>query len=212
MQITGGTLRLNVASGNMPTVGAGVTATVASGATLELAGPVSALTDATTNVQRVDISDAGTVVADSGAVQQVGGIDGSGTVQSNASSSLTANHITAGSLVIGGDATHSAIVAIAASDSSGNPMTTTGFALAGSLAAGNAFGGDTISSSSLLGAGDGANAAAIALGGESFGSESLGSGSLGGVAAVPEPSSLLLIVLGLLGGLAGVRRGRKGKR
>ena len=97
VQVAGGTLKLNLAAGSSPTVGVGATATVAAGATLELAGPVSALTDATTNVHRVDITDnSGTILADSGATQQVGGIDGTGNVQVNTGASLTANHITAG--------------------------------------------------------------------------------------------------------------------
>ncbi len=205
VQITGGTLKLNLASGNSPVVSTGVTATVASGATLELAGPVSALTDATTNLHRVDITNnAGTVLADSGAVQQVGGIDGTGNVQVNSAASLTANHITATSLVIGGDANHAAVVTIAASNADGTPMATSGFAVADALTAGASFGSGALSSSSLLAADGGSSSPAVSLDGGN-----LGGGSLSGTGAVPEPSSLLLMGIGLLGGLFCVSAGSK---
>ena len=70
----------------------------------------------------------------SGGNQIVGAIDGNGTVQVNAGASLTANLITAGALVIGGDAANSAVLNIAASDTNGDPTASTGFAVAGSLA------------------------------------------------------------------------------
>jgi autotransporter-associated beta strand protein len=58
----------------------------------------------------------------SGVNQIVGGIDGMGNLQCDSSSSLTANHITLVSLVIGGTADAPARVTIAASDASGNPL------------------------------------------------------------------------------------------
>ena len=51
-----------------------------------------------------------------------GGIEGPGNLTVNAGSSLTANHIVQGALVIGGTAGSPATVTIAASDSSGNPL------------------------------------------------------------------------------------------
>ena len=66
------------------------------------------------------------------------------------SDSLTADHITAGSLVIGGDASSSALVTIAASDTNGDPTAASGFALAGSLTPSARFASGTLSSSSLL--------------------------------------------------------------
>ena len=108
-------------------VGSGVTADVSGSGTLELAGSVSALgttivaARATVKVE----STASTLLVSTGN-QQVGGIDGSGTVQisppTGQSDSLTADHITAGSLILGGDATSSAVVTIAASNPDGTSM------------------------------------------------------------------------------------------
>jgi hypothetical protein len=61
----------------------------------------------------------------SGTNKVVGNIDGSGTTQVNAGSDLTANHIIQNSLLIGGVAGSPALVTIAASDASGNPLTLT---------------------------------------------------------------------------------------
>ena len=74
-------------------------------------------------------------------------------MQLNAATSLTADHIMAGSLVIGGDATNSALVTIAASNPDGSPTASTGFALAGSLASDSAssgFAGNGLSAADLL--------------------------------------------------------------
>jgi hypothetical protein len=51
-----------------------------------------------------------------------GGIDGAGAISVNSGSSLTTGHIVQSSLVIGGTAGTPAVVAIAASDASGNPL------------------------------------------------------------------------------------------
>ena len=112
-----GTLKLNVASAQAANVSVGttVTATVASGATLELAGSVSALADPTALIasgtdssptQRAEVQNSGTVQVDNGATQQVGGIDGSGSVivsdtTGATPTSLTADHINQTLLVIG---------------------------------------------------------------------------------------------------------------
>ena len=53
----------------------------------------------------------------------VSGIEGAGDLTVGAGSSLTASHIIQGALVIGGTAEIPAVVTIAASDSSGNPLT-----------------------------------------------------------------------------------------
>ena len=133
-----GTLRVNATTGS-PSVGSGVTANLAAGATLELAGTVSALGTATA-ADRVAIGSlaADTTVLASGGDQQVGGIDHIATVEVASAASLTADHISAGALVIGGEASHSATLTIAASDANGNPTATAGFALAGSLTDGAA--------------------------------------------------------------------------
>jgi autotransporter-associated beta strand protein len=59
----------------------------------------------------------------SGVNQVVGGIDGSGSLIVNSGGNFTANHIVLGALVIGGTASAPAVVTIAPSDASGNPLT-----------------------------------------------------------------------------------------
>ncbi len=84
LAINGGVVKFNVSSGPV-TVGSGVTATVASGAQLELAGSVAALAAGSGRVDIVNSSAAPGVLV-SGTNQQVGGIDGSGNTSINAGS------------------------------------------------------------------------------------------------------------------------------
>ena len=199
-------MRINAATGSA-SVGTNVTANLSGSGTLELAGAVSAL-GTTTAANRVDVAmnDPTTTLLVSGGNQQVGGIDGSGTVQINAGTSLTANHVTAGALVIGGDAANSATLTIAASATDGSPLASGGFALAGSLTAGASPGDAAAGSSSLMGG------AAASIGGASLGGSSAAGAGLGaGVAAVPEPSAIVLLALGLLCCLL-VAVGRRGSR
>ena len=72
-----GTLRFDVMSGG-PTIAAGATASVDVGATLELAGAVSALSSGPNRVKIINNSSAPGVLV-SGTNQKVGNIDGSGT-------------------------------------------------------------------------------------------------------------------------------------
>jgi autotransporter-associated beta strand protein len=197
-----GTLRFNNTSG-AATIGTGVTATVASGATLELAGSVSNLSSPAAAADRVHIINnsqqaAGGSLLVSGTNQHVGAIDGTGDTVINDGGSLTANHIVQNALVIGGSAGNLATVTIAASDPSGNPLAASGgLALGGSLSSGAPFGAGVDPSSSFL-AGGGAS-------GDNLGSSLGGVGS--GGAAVPEPSTLLLLALGSLAFLgASLRR------
>ena len=122
IQVGGGVLRFKVASGSAA-VGTGVTATVAPGATLELAGSVSALS---AGANRANISNNSQAAAGglliSGTNQQVGAIDGSGNLVVGSDASLTANHIIQNALIIGGTTGHLATVTIAASDSAGKSM------------------------------------------------------------------------------------------
>ena len=139
-------------------VGTGVTATVASAATLELDGTTSALTDATTTTNRVNIANSGNLNVGNAAVtpttvQQVGAIDGTGNTNVADGSQLTANHIIQGALVIGSAGASPSVVTIAASDSNGNPLGTgSALAVAGSLAPSDSFAAASGSSSSLSGA------------------------------------------------------------
>jgi autotransporter-associated beta strand protein len=200
--VLGGTLKFNVTSGT-PSVGAGATATVAAGATLELAGTVSAL--GRTGGSRVHLVNNGTAsgVIVSGTNQVVGGIDGTGTIQVNAGSDLTANHIVQSALVIGGASGSPARVTIDASDALGNPLDSARGAPLGQSSDGTpissltpsglpraessgTFGADSFPSSNML-AGAGSSPSDLNPG-----------GNLGGsAAAVPEPTTLLLALLGL---------------
>ncbi len=190
INVNTGTLRFNNAVG-AATIGAGVTATVASGATLELAGSISDLSSPTTPLTRAHVINnskqvSGGSLLVSGTNQQVGAIDGTGDTVVNAGASLTANHIIQNALVIGGTSTSAAKVTIGASDASGNPLAS-GLALAGSLAPSDPFGSGTSSSLAANGSKE--------AGGSSLG----GTSGLGGSSsAVPEPSTLLLLALGSL--------------
>ncbi len=113
--IDGGRLRFEVNAGS-PSVGSGVKVTVSPGATLELAGTISALGSAGGNGAHI-INDSiaqGLVV--SGSHQVVGAIDGSGSTMINAGSDLTADHIVQDALVIEGTAASHAMLTIASSN------------------------------------------------------------------------------------------------
>ena len=184
--VSAGTLKFAITSGT-PSVGAAATATVAAGATLELAGTVSDLGRAGGNRAHIVNNSTAPGVVVSGTHQVVGAIDGSGTVQVNAGSDLTANHIVQTALVIGGASGNIGRVTIDPSDASGNPLNqSTENALIGSPVPSTSFGGDSLGSSSPL-AGDGS----------SSNLPSGGSNLDGSTAAVPEPGTLLLALLGL---------------
>src|SRR5207253_2797072 len=108
--VNSGKLRFNNAAGPA-TVGTGVAVNVNNNAILELTGSNSALSDgaAAHSAQIVNNSTASAGLLVSGINQRVGNVDGSGTTQVETGSDLTVNHIVQGALVIGGDATHSAI-------------------------------------------------------------------------------------------------------
>jgi formylglycine-generating enzyme len=189
--VSAGTLKFNITSGT-PTISAGATATVASGATLELAGSVSALGAAGGNRTHISNDSTAPGLLVSGIHQVVGGIDGAGSVQVNAGSDVTADHIVQSALVIGGAAGSPALVTIDASDANGNPLAqSSGLALAGSLASNNAF-GEIVNPAGL---GDGLAS------GDLGSAASLPSSSPGGAgsSAVPEPSTIALFAIALAG-------------
>ncbi len=179
-------------------------ASVAAGATLELAGSVSALGPAGLAAgSRPLIKNDGTLsVTNPGSVQVVGGIEGgdagTGVTSVAAGASLTADHIIQAALVVGGDQDFGGSVTISPSDNLGDPLgavllsgvsdskypdsAATGLSLAATpFAAGNATG---------------------------FGAYSLGGKALGGESVVPEPASqaLLLIGAGIVAAAAGQSR------
>ena len=184
------TLRFKPTSG-AASVGTGVTATVASGATLELAGTVSALSTGANRVNVTNNSNSPGLFV-SGTNQQVGNIDGSGTTQVNAGSDLTADHIIQSALIIGGAAGNPALVTIDASDANGNPLgQPSGIDLAGSLSASGPFGEGVISSTSMSSFATDSTDLAVPAAANSVG--------IGNASQVPEPSTLLLALLAVLG-------------
>ncbi len=196
-------------SANSASIGSGATATVTSGATLELAGTASALSDGTSvhavNVVNNSAASAGGLLASSPTTQIVGAITGSGNTVVGASAGLTANSIIQNSLTIGSGGTFT----LAPSDANGNPMVSVaaalgeqgssndGLVLAGSLTPSSSF---PAGSGSLLGgSAEGSSALAPSLGGGIAGS---------GVSAVPEPSSIALALFGLAAAAMVARRRR----
>ena len=191
------------------TIGSGVTATVASGATLELTGAVSALSSPASAASRVNVinnsqqtSGGSFSVTGVGSNQQVGAISGSGDTVVSGGANLTANSIVQNALVIGGDMTNAGLVTIAASDASGNPLSSGGgLAAASSLSPSASLGGGSSSASDLA-----------SSGADGFSSANEGPASaspVGGASAVPEPSSWLLLVIAASASLALARRRRR---
>ncbi len=175
------TLRFKPTAG-AASVASGVTASVAAGATLELAGTVSALSSGPNRVNIANNSSSAGIVV-SGTHQQVGNIDGSGTTQVNAGSDLTADHIIQSALIIGGAAGSPAVVTIDASDTAGNPLISS---LVGSLASTDTFG--TYGSFVDSAVSDSTSAALL--------NPADGSSATAGQAGVPEPASLTLLIIG----------------
>ncbi len=198
LTVTAGTLRFGLASGTA-TVGAGVQATVSGAGTIELAGAASALSSGVHRANVLDSSSALVGLLVSGTNQQVGNIDGSGTTQINPGSDLTANHIIQAALVIGGTASSRGTVTIAPSDSGGNPLGQIDVEPTRIVTFSNV---DSQPASPLSGGGS-STASLLVPGADVLGSDPVSdgvtadSGTLtSGPAAVPEPSALLLIILG----------------
>jgi hypothetical protein len=126
LAVNGGAVRFNLTSGSA-IIGTGVTAAVAAGSTLELAGTVSALSSSAAAADRVNIINSSLATGGgllvSGKNQQVGAITGTGNLTLNPGSSLTANSVRQAAIIIGGSAGNLARLTIAASDSSGNSFT-----------------------------------------------------------------------------------------
>ncbi len=156
------TLTLNVSPG-AASIGSNVMATVASGATLELAGSVSNLSSGTapsalpgaqpsaqpadaqfpdahpsllTAPFKTSLFNSGLIVI-SGINQIVGGIDGPGTTDIKPGAHLTVDHINQRSLIIEGTSGNNGVLTIDASDASGrslaDPSVSTGLVLTNSL-------------------------------------------------------------------------------
>ena len=100
--VSGGTLRFNVSSGGS-SLGPGTFVSISGGATLELAGTVSALGQSV-NIANNSQSADGLLVS-SAVNQNVGSVTGSGNIVVNAGASLTAYQIVQNSLTIGSGST-----------------------------------------------------------------------------------------------------------
>ena len=120
VEVSDGTLAFDVSA--PPMLAAGFAPTVDGTGTLELDGTVSALTGGSSGTNIVNTSTAAAGVLVNGSGQFAGGIDGTGTLVIANDAALTANHVVQGALVIGGSPGHPAMLTIAASDASGNPL------------------------------------------------------------------------------------------
>jgi autotransporter-associated beta strand protein len=183
--VTAGTLKFDVTSAT--NLGAGAMVSIASGATLELAGSVSAMGASGGNRANIVNSSSAPGIVVSGSHQVVGGIDGSGTTQVNGGSDLTADHIIQSALMIGGTAGSPGVVTIDASDASGNPLTVASVALPSDSnpigLAGSPFDESLLSGNSVLSNGSYAQSRAASL--------------ATGNAAVPEPAAFVLAFVAL---------------
>lgn len=99
LQIASGAVQLNPAS--TTTIGSGVTVTVASGATLQLAGTVSALSNAST-ATAANIANGGTLSV-LGVAETVATISGAGQTVVQPGANLSANQIMQTALIVGAD-------------------------------------------------------------------------------------------------------------
>ncbi len=190
------------------TVASGITVTVAANSTLELVGTQPALVDSanlTNPHDRAAIHNSSSFVVGDGvnaAAQQVAGIDGAGTTTVSDSASLTADHINQSSLVIGNGSTFT----LAPSDMNGNAMAAvqgsgSSLVLAGSLTPASSF---VASGGSLLGAaGSTPSAPSVPLGGGLSGAS---------VSAVPEPSAIILLLVGGFAAWPAARRYRRSRK
>ncbi len=217
LNVQAGTVILGAGSGATGGIGQGVTATVASMATLELANSVS---QPVPLPNRIAVSNDGALVVGDGshiATQQVGGVDGIGSVAVQAGSSLTVNHIDQTSLTIGAGATFT----LDASDASGNPLTVAASLVSsGSFASSASVGGSlprlqnengqlltTISlggKSPLAILGNGLSSSSLGSAGPSSGASLGGSGSE--ITAVAEPSTAVLLLIGAMAAWPFARR------
>jgi hypothetical protein len=208
LAVNGGSLKFAMTSGS-PAIGTGITATIAAGATLELAGTVSALASTVAPSRRVNIvnnsSASGLLV--SGTNQQVGVITGSGTTTVAAGADLTANSIVQSALVIGGTQGNPALLTIAASDSSGNPLAVAGgdtLAFDNTAASADSSGGVIMPSfaSPLTAAGSLDLAGGVAV----VSASGLGAVGASDSSGVPEPSTLVYGAIAVICGVIGFRR------
>jgi hypothetical protein len=189
LNIAAGTLEFNLSS-PVTSIGSGVTAVVAAGATLELAGTAPALALGTTHVA---IQNNGTAASGGGLIvigtgQQIGAVTGVGTLTIGAGAKLTADSIRQSALVIGAGG----VLTLDPSDANGQPLaaSSSGAATPSTIIPSNSapFGTGLMSSTALLPA-SATDAATASLGATL---------STSAVNSVPEPSAALLALVGAI--------------
>jgi len=187
--VSAGRLKFNLVSGT-PTISAAASVTVAAGATLELAGSISALGASGGNRAHIINSSTASGIVVSGTNQVVGAIDGAGMTQISAGGGLTANHIVQSALVIGGTAASHALVTIDASNAAGVSLSEFPATAVGNSSSASSLATNSLTSGSLGSGGIfSADVGPLSVG------YSIGSGSGD---SVPEPSSVLLFGIGVL--------------
>jgi hypothetical protein len=178
IHVNGGKLKTN--AGTSSNIESGVTVTINSAATLELAGSYSALSFAV-NVTNNGNQASGGALLVTGTSQQVGSIDGSGDLVISAGGALTASHVSQDALVIGGATSDVGLLTIAPSDSGGSVLV-----VAGSLAPREPFGAAHLEAAEPFSVGDPSSVPELRLASP----ESAG-------LAVPEPPTNWLALIGL---------------
>jgi len=192
--IQSGTVRYSLDGSDSVSVGTGNTIAVSGGATLELAGSKSALSDGTRSVNITNNSDSLGVNV-TGTNQVVGGIDGTGATVVQAGASLTAGYILQNTLTINGSTSGGGKVTIASvgGGSAGAAAwnVDSNSALVNNVSCEFASGLTDGTDVSYLGPTLAANAPQPAGSGGDLGSASL---LPTGISLVPEPTSLLLLL------------------
>ena len=186
LAVNAGTLKFNLTS--TANIGTSITATIAAGATLELAGSISGLSSTSSPAARVNVANNSTAPGGgllvTGTNQQVGAISGTGNLTLAAGSNLTANSIIQSAIIISGSPGNIARLTIDASNSSGISLSgSAGSGQAGALggaAQTDSFGNGIGQSNSFLNV--------PALTSPAVGASGA-TGTFGPNASLPEPSS-----------------------
>jgi hypothetical protein len=170
------------------TIGSSVTANVSEGATLELAGSVSALA---AGPSRVFITNNSTVagVIVTGTNQRTGPIEGSGNLTITAAADLTADHILQSAIIVQGTPGALGRLTIAASDSTGSPLN-------GDAVAATALDSRAVPVTPAL---VGTTPLAPSLGFPESEIAGFAESSTDGGLSVPEPSTIVLALVALCG-------------
>jgi hypothetical protein len=192
LAVNAGTLKLSLTS--PANIGTSVTATIAAGATLELAGSISGLSSTSSPAAPVNVTNNSTAPGGgllvTGTNQQVGAITGTGNLTLAAGSSLMANSIIQSAIIISGSPGNIAQLTIDSSNSSG-------ISLSGSSGQVSSLGGASPTDSFGNGFGQSNSCLALpALASQTI--EASGTAGTFGPMGVPEPSSWGLALAALV--------------